>query len=186
MTSDEKLVRSVEPVVRLAVLEDILSVPRASSLMVMVFGLACCAMELMAAGAAKFDYMRFGGVPRGTPRQSDLMIVAGTISRKMAPAVITLWEQMAVPKWVIAMGNCAISGGPFAYDGQYAIVNGADEIIPVDVYIPGCPPRPEGVIQGFLTLQDKITGGQKNNVLRRFDRVGGQKRGFLQRIKRIS
>jgi len=187
ISKDEaKLIRSVEPVVRLAVLEDILSIPRASSLMVLTFGLACCAIEMMAAGAAKFDWGRFGVIPRSTPRQADLMIIAGTISRKMAPTVVTLWEQMAAPKWVIAMGNCAISGGPFAHESQYAIVNGADEIIPVDVYVPGCPPRPEGLIQGVLAIQDKITGGQKNNVLRRFDRHRGDKREFIKRIKRIN
>lgn len=185
MTSEEKLTRSAEPFVKLAVLEDILSIPRASSLMVLTFGLACCAIEMMASGVTKFDWGRFGVIPRSTPRQADLMIVAGTISRKMAPTVVTLWEQMAAPKWVIAMGNCAISGGPFAYEEQYAIVNGADEIIPVDVYVPGCPPRPEGLIQGILALQDKITGGQKNNVLRRFDRHGGQARDIRKRIKRI-
>lgn len=186
MTSEEKMIRSVEPVIRLAKMESVLSIPRASSLFVMTFGLACCAIEMMAAGASRFDWGRFGIIPRSTPRQSDLMIVAGTISRKMAPTVITLWEQMAAPKYVIAMGNCAISGGPFAYNGQYAIVNGADQIIPVDVYIPGCPPRPEAVIQGVLALQDKITGGQKNNVLRRFDRfTEGGKRSVSQRIKRI-
>ena len=185
MSSEEKLVRSVEPVVRLAVLEDILSLPRASSLMVLTFGLACCAIEMMAAGVNKFDWGRFGVIPRSTPRQADLMIVAGTISRKMAPTIVTLWEQMAAPKWVLAMGNCAISGGPFADKEQYAIVNGADEIVPVDVYVPGCPPRPEGLIQGILALQDKITGGQRNNLLRRFDRLGGQKRDFVERIKRI-
>ena len=185
MSPEEKLMRSAEPVVRLAILEDILSIPRASSLMVLTFGLACCAIEMMAAGVNKFDWGRFGVIPRSTPRQADLMIVAGTISRKMAPTVVTLWEQMAAPKWVIAMGNCAISGGPFAHESQYAIVNGADEIIPVDVYIPGCPPRPEGVIQGVLALQDKITGGQKNNVLRRFDRHTGEPRDLKQRFKRL-
>jgi len=186
ISEDEaKLMRSVEPVVHLTVLEDILRIPRASSLMVLTFGLACCAIEMMAAGAAKFDWGRFGVIPRSTPRQSDLMIIAGTISRKMAPTVVTLWEQMAAPKWVIAMGNCAISGGPFAHESQYAILNGADEIVPVDVYVPGCPPRPEGLIQGILAVQDKITGGQKNNVLRRFDRRRGDKRDFVKRIKRI-
>jgi NADH-quinone oxidoreductase subunit B len=113
---------------------------------------------MMAAGASRFDLDRFGaGVFRPSPRQSDLMIVAGTISKKMAPAVVRLYEQMPAPKWVIAMGNCAISGGPFLYDGQYAIVPGADVIIPVDVYVPGCPPRPEGLIEGILQLEEKIT-----------------------------
>jgi NADH-quinone oxidoreductase subunit B len=159
------------PVVRLAVVEEVLNQFRANSLWPMTFGLACCAIEMMAAGASRFDLDRFGsGAFRASPRQSDLMIVAGTISRKMAPTIVTLWEQMPAPKWCIAMGNCAISGGPFEYDGQYAIVPGANLLIPVDVYVPGCPPRPEALIQGLLLLQDKITRGEKRNVLRRFHR----------------
>jgi NADH-quinone oxidoreductase subunit B len=121
---------------------------------------------MMAAGAARFDLDRFGaGVFRPSPRQSDLMIVAGTISKKMAPAIVRLYDQMPAPKWVIAMGNCAISGGPFYYETQYAIVPGADLIIPVDVYVPGCPPRPEGLIEGILILEEKIT---KRGRLRKF------------------
>lgn len=167
--ADQKLAPG--PRVHLAVLEDILNVFRANSLWPMTFGLACCAIEMMAAGAARFDLDRFGaGVFRPSPRQSDVMIVAGTISKKMAPTIVTLWEQMPAPKWCIAMGNCAISGGPFEYDGQYAIVPGADLIVPVDVYVPGCPPRPEGLIQGLLALEDKITRGEKRNVFRRFKR----------------
>jgi NADH-quinone oxidoreductase subunit B len=163
--------RQIDPPVHFAVLEDLLDIGRASSLWPMTFGLACCAIEMMAAGAARFDLDRFGmGVFRPSPRQSDVMIVAGTISKKMADTVVTLYEQMPAPKWVIAMGNCAISGGPFAYPGQYAIVNGADKILPVDVYIPGCPPRPEALIQGLLSLQDKLTKDGKTNVLRRFKR----------------
>ena len=98
------------------------------------------------------------------------MIVAGTISKKMAPIIMTLYDQMPAPKWVIAMGNCAINGGPFAYPGQYAIVNGADQFLPVDVYVPGCPPRPEGLIQGIFELQDKLTKGGRTNLLRHFKR----------------
>ncbi len=147
-----------EPLIQLAVLEDVLNLCRANSLWPMTFGLACCAIEMMAAGASRFDLDRFGaGVFRPSPRQSDLMIVAGTISKKMAPAVQRLYDQMPAPKYVIAMGNCAISGGPFYYEGQYAIVPGADLIIPVDVYVPGCPPRPEGLIEGILQLEEKIT-----------------------------
>jgi NADH-quinone oxidoreductase subunit B len=147
-----------EPLIKLGVLEDVLNLCRANSLWPITFGLACCAIEMMAAGASRFDLDRFGaGVFRPSARQSDLMIVAGTISKKMAPAVKRLYEQMPAPKWVIAMGNCAISGGPFYYEGQYAIVPGADLIIPVDVYVPGCPPRPEGLIEGILQLEEKIT-----------------------------
>jgi NADH-quinone oxidoreductase subunit B len=161
----------IDPPVHFAVLEDLLDIGRANSLWPMTFGLACCAIEMMAAGAARFDLDRFGmGVFRPSPRQSDVMIVAGTISKKMADIVVTLYEQMPAPKWVIAMGNCAISGGPFAYPGQYAIVNGADKILPVDLYIPGCPPRPEALVQGLLALQDQLTKGGKTNVLRRFKR----------------
>ncbi len=154
------------PVVHFAVLDKLLNLGRANSLWPMTFGLACCAIEMMATGASRFDLDRFGaGVFRPAPKQSDVMIVAGTISRKMAPAIVTLYEQMPHPKWVIAMGNCAISGGPFVFDGQYGIVEGADRIIPVDVYIPGCPPRPEALIEGLLKLEEQLTGS------RRFPRV---------------
>ncbi len=132
---------------------------RSNSLWPMTFGLACCAIEMMAAGASRFDLSRFGAeVFRPSPRQCDVMIVAGTISKKMLPAVKTLYDQMPEPKWVIAMGNCAISGGPFKFDGQYGIVEGADTFLPVDIYIPGCPPRPEALIEGILQLEEKIVG----------------------------
>ncbi len=172
----EKKVREPgEPVVQFALLDDILNLARANSLWPMTFGLACCAIEMMAAGASRFDLDRFGaGVFRPSPRQSDVMIVAGTISKKMGPVIKMLWDQMPNPKWCIAMGNCAISGGPFEYDAQYAIVPGAHLIVPVDIVIPGCPPRPEALIQGLLLLQDKITRGEDRNLLRRFKRVGGE------------
>jgi NADH-quinone oxidoreductase subunit B len=130
---------------------------RKSSPWPMTFGLACCAIEMMATGASRFDLDRLGaGVFRPSPRQSDVMIVAGTVTEKMAPRIKTLYDQMPDPKWVIAMGACAISGGPFYYDG-YHVVKGVDLVIPVDVYVPGCPPTPEALIYGVLTLQEQIT-----------------------------
>lgn len=147
------------PIIHFATLDKVLSLGRANSLWPMTFGLACCAIEMMATGAARFDLARFGAeVFRPSPRQCDVMIVAGTISKKMEPAVKTLYDQMPEPKWVIAMGNCAISGGPFAFEGQYGIVEGADKFLPVDIYIPGCPPRPEALIEGILELEEKVTG----------------------------
>ena len=116
----------------------------------------------MAAGASRFDLARFGAeVFRPSPRQADVMIVAGTINKKMAGAVKTLYDQMPEPKWVIAMGGCAISGGPFVFPGQYAVVEGVDKLFPVDVYIPGCPPRPEALIEGILKLEEKLTGKRR-------------------------
>ncbi len=149
-------------VVQFAALDKLLALGRANSLWPMTFGLACCAIEMMAAGAARFDLARFGAeVFRPSPRQSDVMIVAGTITKKMAPAVQTLYDQMPEPKWVIAMGNCAISGGPFKCKNNYSVVEGADQFLPVDVYIPGCPPRPEALIEGILVLEEKITGKRR-------------------------
>ncbi len=132
---------------------------RAMSLWPMTFGLACCAIEMMGVGMARFDIARFGAEAfRPSPRQADLMIVAGTVSRKMAPAVVRLYEQMPAPRFVMALGNCAISGGPFAFKDQYGIMEGVDKLLPVDVYVPGCPPRPEALLEGLFTIQHKLTG----------------------------
>ena len=147
------------PIVNIDIVQKIFDYCRANSLWPMTFGIACCALEMMAAGMARFDLARFGAeVFRPSPRQSDIMIVAGTVNKKMAPMLVTLYEQMPAPKWVIAMGNCAISGGPFMFEGQYNIIEGVDKLIPVDIYIPGCPPRPEALFEAILTLQEKITG----------------------------
>ncbi|MFQ5975013.1 MAG: NADH-quinone oxidoreductase subunit B [Candidatus Hydrothermarchaeales archaeon] len=128
---------------------------RKSAMWPLTFGIACCAIEMIAAGAARFDgFERFGMLMRASPRQADLMIVAGNVNTKIAPIIRRLYDQMPEPKWVIAMGECAICGGPF-YDA-YNMVDGVDKIIPVDVYVPGCPPRPEALIQGFVELQEKI------------------------------
>jgi NADH-quinone oxidoreductase subunit B len=117
-------------------------------------GLACCAIEMIATAAARYDIARFGmELFRASPRQADLFIVAGTVTNKMAPVIRRLWEQMPDPKWAMAMGNCAIGGGPFP---TYAVLQGVDKIIPVDVYVAGCPPTPQGLIHGLMTLQEKI------------------------------
>jgi len=128
---------------------------RGQSLWAMPMGTACCAMELIAASFNKFDFDRLGTFPRPDPRHTDVMVVAGTITRKMQPAVKRLYEQMPDPKWVIAMGNCTVSGGIFYYD-TYSVVRGIDEFLPVDVYIAGCPPRPESLQDGILQLRELV------------------------------
>jgi NADH-quinone oxidoreductase subunit B len=138
-------------------LEDVLAWARSNSLWPLTFGTSCCAIEMMmAAGASHNDLARFGAeVTRPSPRQADLLILAGTIVKRMAPRLRTLYEQMAEPRYVIATGACTISGGPFVYH-SYSSLRGVDDIIPVDVYVPGCPPRPEGLFYGILTLQKLI------------------------------
>ena len=131
---------------------------RASSIWPQTFGLACCAIEMMAAAASRFDLDRFGVFMRPSPRQSDAMIVSGTVTFKMASRLRRLYEQMPDPKWVISMGSCANSGGPYWKDG-YHVLKGVDLVVPVDVYVPGCPPRPEALIDGILMLQALIKKG---------------------------
>ena len=145
-------------------LDELINWARTGSMWPMTFGLACCAIEMMQAGAARYDLDRFGIVFRPSPRQSDVMIIAGTLTNKMAPALRKVYEQMPDPKWVISMGSCANGGGYYHY--SYAVVRGSDRIVPVDVYVPGCPPTAVALIYGILQLQKKI---KRTNTIARKD-----------------
>jgi NADH-quinone oxidoreductase subunit B len=148
----EFLTRFLNPI---AQLDRLANLARSNSVWPLTFGTSCCAIEMMSVGMSKFDISRFGSeVFRATPRQADMIITAGTITRKMAPALVTLYEQLPEPKYVIAMGACTVTGGMF--NDSYSVVQGVDRIIPVDVYLPGCPPRPEGILDALLKLQQKI------------------------------
>ena len=138
----------------LTTVNDVINWSRTGSLYWMTFGLACCAVEMMHTSVPRYDLERFGAIPRGSPRQSDLMIVAGTLTNKMAPALRKVYDQMPEPRYVISMGSCANGGGYYHY--SYSVVRGCDKIVPVDIYIPGCPPSAEALLYGILQLQKKI------------------------------
>ena len=154
MSEEDRIRDEIEKGVLFTTVESLVNWARANAIWPLGFGLACCAIEMMAIAGPRFDVSRFGAeVFRGSPRQADLMIVAGRVSIKMAPVLRQLYDQMPDPKWVISMGACASCGGMF---NNYAILQGVDKIVPVDVYVPGCPPRPEGLIHGIMKLQEKI------------------------------
>jgi NADH-quinone oxidoreductase subunit B len=138
----------------LTTVDELVNRARSNSLWYLTFGLACCAVEMMHAAAARYDMDRFGAIPRASPRQADLMIVAGTLTNKMAAAMRKIYDQMPEPKYVISMGSCANGGGYYHY--SYSVVRGCDRIVPVDVYIPGCPPTAEALLYGIIQLQNKI------------------------------
>lgn len=151
--------------------DEVINWAQAGSLWPMTFGLACCAVEYMHVGASRYDLDRFGIVLRPSPRQSDLMIVAGTLCNKMAPALRKVYDQMAEPRWVISMGSCANGGGYYHY--SYSVVRGCDRIVPVDIYVPGCPPTAEALLYGIIQLQNKIR--QRRVVSRAVSRLFGRK-----------
>lgn len=147
----------------IAPLESMINWARQNSLWPAQFGLACCAIEMMSTAASRYDMARFGAeVFRASPRQSDVMIVAGRLSQKMAPVLKMVYDQMLEPKWVIAMGDCASSGGIY---NNYAIIQGVDKIVPVDVYVAGCPPRPEALLDGLIMLQKKVRAGRDFQII---------------------
>lgn len=150
--------------VLLTTIDDIVNWGRSNSIWPLTFATSCCGIEMMAAGASRHDFARFGiEVYRASPRQADVIVVAGTIVRKMAPVLKRLYDQMSDPKYVIAMGACAVSGGPFFYN-TYSVIRGVEHVIPVDVYIPGCPPRPEALLYGVMQLQRKIKSESISNT----------------------
>jgi NADH-quinone oxidoreductase subunit B len=153
-------------------LDELAALGRRNSLWTLTFGLACCAIEMISAHMAHHDFDRFGIVTWPSPRQSDVMIVAGTVVKKMAEPIRLLYEQMPDPKWVIAMGTCATNGGP--YYRSYSVVMGVDHIVPVDVYVPGCPPRPEALMDGIMKLQEKISQDAKEGRSRQSQTLGEQ------------
>ncbi|MCC6731328.1 MAG: NADH-quinone oxidoreductase subunit B [Chthonomonadales bacterium] len=147
----------------LARLEELANWARRNSLWPLTFGLACCAIEMMGAAASRFDLARFGAeVFRPSPRQADVMIVAGRVATKMGPVLRQIYDQMPNPKWVISMGACASTGGVY---NNYAVIQGVDQIVPVDVYVPGCPPSPDALIYGIIRLQEKIKAGSSGHVI---------------------